>query len=466
MELSSLKAWYSAYPDQSSEWWAASGRRLADVVAVLDDDPLGGQAVSDVPVYFSWDRETVEGILDRGTDSFFILTSSRSLSSDMAAKVCYEAVRNIAAACRERGKSLQIVCRSDSTLRIHYPEETDAIAVALADEGMPADGEIIVPFFEEGRRYTFWGVQYGLSPDGMMLPVSEMEYSKDMTFGFTASSIPGWVEEKSGGRVPSHSVRSILLGQLRADYRNAVREFGRGDGFRVCTADSIEYRDIFSVIRAVSELRANGQNYIIRCASSGVRAALFNRNDGKSLPSAMLSPDKGRILIAAGSHMKRTTAQLEYLLSHAENVSEVVFDQHTVLDAGTLEAETSRAEEEIRKAVSKGRDIVLVTRRERLDLPNASPEDQLRLTVQISHAFISLISRVSSLFSGVIAKGGNTASDIVRICFGADSASVSGQILDGVPVWKLPGGCSVVIFPGNVGEEGDLFRAYSRFRGF
>ena len=132
MELSSLKAWYSAYPDQSSEWWAASGRRLADVVAVLDDDPLGGQAVSDVPVYFSWDRETVEGILDSGTDSFFILTSSRSLSSDMAAKVCYEAVRNIAAACRERGKSLQIVCRSDSTLRIHYPEETDAIAAALA----------------------------------------------------------------------------------------------------------------------------------------------------------------------------------------------------------------------------------------------------------------------------------------------------------------------------------------------
>jgi len=54
------------------------------------------------------------------------------------------------------GKSFVVVSRSDSTLRGHFPLETDALSEVLG----PFDGVLLIPFFETGGRHTINDVHY------------------------------------------------------------------------------------------------------------------------------------------------------------------------------------------------------------------------------------------------------------------------------------------------------------------
>jgi uncharacterized protein YgbK (DUF1537 family) len=70
----------------------------------------------------------------------------------------------------------------------------------------------------------------------------------------------------------------------------------------------------------------------------------------------------------------------------------------------------------------------------------------------------------------VVGKGGITASDVATIGMEVRAARVLGQILPGVPVWRLgPGarwpGLPYVVFPGNVGNEEALADVVRRLRG-
>ena len=69
----------------------------------------------------------------------------------------------------------------------------------------------------------------------------------------------------------------------------------------------------------------------------------------------------------------------------------------------------------------------------------------------------------------IIGKGGITSSDLATEGMGVRAARVLGQVLPGVPVWKLgPGsrwpGATYIVFPGNVGDEGAVARVVSLLR--
>jgi uncharacterized protein YgbK (DUF1537 family) len=65
----------------------------------------------------------------------------------------------------------------------------------------------------------------------------------------------------------------------------------------------------------------------------------------------------------------------------------------------------------------------------------------------------------------ILSKGGITSSDVATVALGTRSAFVLGQLLPGVPVWRLDGGrypgLVLVVFPGNVGDDGALRAAVS-----
>ena len=84
-----------------------------------------------------------------------------------------------------------MVSRSDSTLRGHYPIETDAIAQELGD----FDAHFLVPAFFEGGRIPRDSIHY-LMIDGVPTPVHETEFAKDSVFGYHYSYSPKYVEEK------------------------------------------------------------------------------------------------------------------------------------------------------------------------------------------------------------------------------------------------------------------------------
>jgi uncharacterized protein YgbK (DUF1537 family) len=173
-----------------------SGRR----VVVLDDDPTGVQSVHGVPVLTTWAVEDLRWALEQTSPTFYILTNSRSFPEDEAVDLNREIARNLSAAAAESGTDFDVVSRSDSTLRGHYPAETDALAAALAEGGRGPDGLIICPAFFEAGRITVDDVHW-VRQDGELVPAGQTEFASDHSFGYRSSDLKAWVEEKTGERL-------------------------------------------------------------------------------------------------------------------------------------------------------------------------------------------------------------------------------------------------------------------------
>ena len=43
--------------------WLAAAEKIEGTIIVLDDDPTGVQTVHSIPVYTSWDRDTLKQVL-------------------------------------------------------------------------------------------------------------------------------------------------------------------------------------------------------------------------------------------------------------------------------------------------------------------------------------------------------------------------------------------------------------------
>ena len=128
-------------------------------IIVLDDDPTGVQTVHDVSVYTDWSEESIrEGFNETGK-LFYILTNSRGFTVEQTTKCHTEIIQNVNKISKETGKEYMIISRGDSTLRGHYPLETELLRKGFeADGAKHVDGEIMCPFFKEGGRFTIGNI--------------------------------------------------------------------------------------------------------------------------------------------------------------------------------------------------------------------------------------------------------------------------------------------------------------------
>ena len=184
-------------------------------IVVIDDDPTGIQTVHDVSVYTDWSTSSIKKGFQEKANMFFILTNSRSFSAEKTEKVHRDIGERLAAVSKETGKQFIVISRGDSTLRGHYPLETESIRLAIEKESkIYFDGEIIVPFFEEGGRFTIEDIHYILQ-NGTLIPVGETEFAEDKTFGYKNSNLAQWIEEKSHGAYLASEVVKVSLKSLR-----------------------------------------------------------------------------------------------------------------------------------------------------------------------------------------------------------------------------------------------------------
>ena len=162
-----------------------SGRKIV----VLDDDPTGVQTVHDVSVYTDWSEESVlQGFQEEG-NLFYILTNSRGFTEDETKKAHRQIAGNIVKAARATGRDFLIMSRGDSTLRGHYPLETQVLRDVLSREGQQeTDGEVICPFFKEGGRFTIGNIHYARY-GRELVPAGETEFAADRTFGYRFSKL-------------------------------------------------------------------------------------------------------------------------------------------------------------------------------------------------------------------------------------------------------------------------------------
>ena len=429
-------------------------------VVVLDDDPTGIQTVQGCLVLTDGSVEGLEAALRDREPYFYILTNSRAFQPEQVRPMIRELTLQILRANRPLGHRIVFVCRSDSTLRSHFPLELDTIVRAA---GLEPAARFLVPAFFEGRRITDGDTHYILQ-DGVRVPCHKTEFARDPVFGYATSFLPGYIEEKTRGQVPSRDVLSIPRALLRTGTRRDLDRFLQGlarDRHVAVNAASYPELDRFS--EAVLDRIVQGAELLFQSAASLVKSLVGCPQAGLVPGGAHLRAGPGLILV--GSHVERTTRQLSALLE-APGLEPIEIDPARLLaeEAGTFTAVRGRMD----RADAAGLTPVVYTSRRLLRLPDR--DAQLAAGQRISRFLSGLVAASASEPAFVIAKGGITSHDVLVQGLGVQRARVWGQAAPGVPVIRLPrdhrwAGAPFVIFPGNVGPDDALKEVYRALSG-
>lgn len=431
-------------------------------LVVLDDDPTGVQTVHDVSVYTDWEEESIRKGFEEKEAMFFILTNSRSFSVEETTKVHQDIAARVAKVARELGQDFMIISRGDSTLRGHYPLETQLLADGLTkNEGVVIDGEIICPFFPEGGRYTMDNIHYVKEQDNLV-PAGMTEFARDKTFGYKSSDLTEYVEEKTEGKYHKEDCITISLDELNAlDVQEIKDKLMSAQNMAKIIVNAVSYADLKVFCAALVLAMKAGKHYMARTAAAFTKV-MGRISDQPLLGRAQLEGDtKNGGIVLIGSHVKKTTDQLNCLKELDGQADFMEFQVNTVFEENGLEKEVERTVKAAEEKILSGRTVVIYTSRQLLAPENMTPEEKLQISVKISNAVTSIIGKLSVKPKFIIAKGGITSSDVGTKALRVKKARVMGQVKKGIPVWmtgeesKFPG-MPYIIFPGNVGEVSTL----------
>ncbi|MGD9054988.1 MAG: four-carbon acid sugar kinase family protein [Desulfobacterales bacterium] len=437
----------------------ADGRK----VVVLDDDPTGTQTVHGLPVLTEWSVEMLAAELQNDLPAFYILTNSRSLPLSEAKRLTVEIADNLTAAAAQAQRDFVVISRSDSTLRGHFPGEVAALSDALAQN---FDAWIMNPFFLEGGRYTVDDVHY-VDEDGMLVPAARTEFARDRAFGYASSNLRDWVAEKTGGQIAAKDVASVSIAELRSRGPETVTDVLMTlSGGRCCAVNAASYRDLEVFVQGLLAAEARGKRFLCRTAASfvQVRTGIIPR-PLLAAAELKLSPVGGGLFMV-GSYVPRSTRQIQALLA-ATDVSAVEINVNALLTEELREDEIRRAVEIAEQALQRGNNIVIFTSRQLIT--GKDSKSNLQIGQKVSQGLIDIVQRLQTAPRYILAKGGITASDIATRALSVKKAMILGQILPGVPVWRLGQGSRLaglpyIVFPGNVGDDHSLIKIVQQLK--
>jgi len=430
-------------------------------IIVLDDDPTGSQTVHSCLLLTRWDVETLCLGLRDEAPIFFVLTNTRSLPPEQAAAVTREVCHNLKIAIAQAGvHDFLVVSRSDSTLRGHYPIETDVIAEELG----PFDAHFLVPAFFEGGRFTRESVHY-LMVKGVPTPVHETEFAKDSVFGYHHSYLPDYVAEKTQGRIAAAAVERFLLADVRTDSRDRLRHLANNQ----CAAvDAETQADLDRFAADVLAVAAEGKRFLFRSAAS-LLTALAALPPQPVAPEAMAKYTRqgapGAVIV--GSHVRKSTEQLEHLLQEPGVVGiEVAVER--LRDEGTQAQAALRSEAiaQAEAAHAAGKTPVIYTSRRELTFETT--QARLDFGANVSALLMEIVRGLPPTLGFLISKGGITSNDVLSTGLALRTARLLGQVLAGCSLVRTPADhprfpdLPVVLFPGNVGDADGLATVYRR----
>ncbi|MBT2657528.1 hydroxyacid dehydrogenase [Bacillus sp. ISL-18] len=431
-------------------------------IIVLDDDPTGVQTVHDISVFTDWSPESIEQGFKEEQSIFFILTNSRGFTAEETEKVHREIAENILTVASKLNREFMIINRGDSTLRGHYPLETNVLKETIETASdLKIDGEVILPFFKEGGRLTINNIHY-VQYGEELVPAGETEFAKDRTFGYTKSDLGEWIEEKSNGEFTAENTLYISLEQLRSlQIEKITEQLLQVNNFNKVVVNAVDETDVKIFTIALVQAINSGKNFLFRSAAALPKVIGGVSSKPLLTRAELVGEETGNGgLIIIGSHVKKTTEQLEEL-KKLRAIEFIEFNSHLVLQPEAFQKECDRVIETTDDLIRSGKTVAVYTSRERLDLGEGKKEEELKLSVSISDAVTSIVTRLQVRPNFLIAKGGITSSDVGTKGLKVKRATVAGQIRPGIPVWrtgaesKYPG-MAYVIFPGNVGSKTDL----------
>ncbi len=452
------------WPDSLAD---AISRQLSErkhCLVVLDDDPTGSQSVHGVTILTRCTHEEICQELARSS-TCYLLTNSRSMDEPSAVALMREVGQALKNAALAASRSITVAIRAGADLRGHFPHDVEALGTSL---GTGFAGTILCPAAPEHGYYTIDDVQW-LEQGDVLVPISQTDEASDPDCGFSQSHLPSWVEEKSGGAIRADQVISIGLDILRSGGPGAVasllRELQRGPHSTI-VVNAADDRDLEVFAAGLLTVEAEGIRFIYRTAAPFIRV---RAGIGKRLmcDAHDVSQETGSGgLVVVGSHHSRTNEQLERALS-MPGVVGIELPVPEVIDRDARPETMARLSRSLTDSLSRGEDVVLFTTRETAQGRDA--EHTAEISEAISVSLCELLGELPRAPRYLIAKGCNTASDLTTRGLAARRATALGQLLPGVPVWRLDKesrhpGLGIVIFPGRVGRPESLAVAMAILR--
>ena len=396
-------------------------------LVILDDDPTGIQTVHGCLLITQWDEATVRMALQHEQPFFYMLTNTRAMTREEAARVVRSAMETVLEVNREFGYRLIFISRSDSCLRGHFPLETDVMRLVLQEYGVKVWPKVpFCPALIEAGRVTIDGVHYMKDGERLIL-VSETEFARDNVFAYHTSVLRDYIREKGANSEEYQIVNAATYDELYAFTQTLFNEIKDFDGA--------------VVIRSSSSLPK---------AMSGIA-------DKPLLDRSILKED-GVGCFIVGSHVQKTTRQLNALLA-GQGVAGIEVDVERVLHDG--DALMQELLLEMKQRAEEGLTPVVYTSRKEVRLKDA--DERQHLGQLISDFLVEMVARLPFVPSFLVAKGGITSNDILTKGLALKSAVVLGQIVPNVPC-VMTDHFPYIIFPGNVGGDDSLREVYEKLK--
>ena len=399
-------------------------------IVVLDDDPTGIQTVHGCLLITDWKDEYVRTAFLHEQPFFYILTNTRAMTREEAATVTRQAMEAVVRVNREFGCTLIVVSRSDSCLRGHFPLETDVMQQVLTDNGYRIRRPLpFCPAFIEAGRVTINGTHYMREGD-KLIPVAETEFARDNVFAYHTSVLRDYITEK---------------GALADDYQ---------------IVDAQGYDELYAFVQSLTaELETTPKDtaVVIR-SSSSLPKALSGIDDKPLLDRSMLKRQDGVGCFVVGSHVAKTTRQLEQLLAK-DGTTGIEVDVQRVLDESELLMNDLL--KDIEGKVAQGLTPVIFTSRKEVRLADA--DQRQHLGQQVSDFLVDIVRRLPFVPTYLVGKGGITSNDIMTKGLCVKTATVMGQIIASVPC-IMTEHFPYIIFPGNVGNDNSLAEVFLKLR--
>ena len=396
-------------------------------LVILDDDPTGIQTVHGCLLITQWDADTVRMALQHEQPFFYMLTNTRAMTREEAARVVRSAMETVLEVNREFGYRLIFISRSDSCLRGRFPLETDVMRRVLQEYGVKVWPKVpFCPALIEAGRVTIDGVHY-MKDGERLIPVSETEFARDNVFAYHTSVLADYIREKGANPEEYQIVNAATYDELYAFTQTLFNEIKDFDGA--------------VVIRSSSSLPK---------AMSGIA--------DKPLLDRSILKESGVGCFIVGSHVQKTTRQLNALLA-GQGVAGIEVDVERVLHDG--DALMQELLSEMKQRAEDGLTPVVYTSRKEVRLTDA--DERQHLGQRISDFLVEMVARLPFVPSYLVAKGGITSNDILTKGLALKSAVVLGQIVPNVPC-VMTDHFPYIIFPGNVGGDDSLREVYEKLK--
>ncbi len=434
-------------------------------IIVLDDDPTGSQTVHSCLLLMDWDVATLKLGLQDDVPIVFILSNTRAMSPHQAAATTQQICQNLKIAIAQAEiKDFLVVSRSDSTLRGHYPVETDIIAQELGG----FDAHFLTPAFFEGGRITTDSTHY-LLIDGVKTPVAETEFARDSVFGYSHSYLPDYVAQKTAGKIPATEVVKFSLEDIRGD--QIERRLLELNDNQCVVVDGETQADFDLFAKAILKATAKGKRFLFRSAAS-LLTSLAQLGDQPTAAENMgdYKPTDKPGVVLVGSHVQKTTQQLNQLLKE----DDVVGIEVDVLRLRDRPQEKNiilqQTLDEVEQAFTQDKTPVVYTSRQELSF--ADTQQRLQFGTEVSALLMEIVQGLPQEIGFLISKGGITSNDVLSVGLNLTAARLLGQILPGCSVIRTEAehpqfpNLPVVLFPGNVGNEDSLAAAVASLKNF